>query len=87
MPKEEGKNQPDTESHEPRDEKEGCALEVFELLQYGHPFRDLSRRLSEHFRLEQYEARLKCIIVPRDRHHQPFALQKHVNISFHQSGN
>lgn len=68
VPKKEGENQPDTETHEPRDEEEWRAFEILELLQHGHPFRDLSHRLSKHFRLEQYEAPLQCRTASRDRY-------------------
>lgn len=56
MPKEESKDQPDAESHEPRDEEERGALEILELLQHRHPLRYLPCRLSKHFCLKRGEA-------------------------------
>jgi hypothetical protein len=44
MPKEESENQSDAKSHPPCDEKERDAFDVFELLQYRHPFRYFFRR-------------------------------------------
>ena len=52
VPEQKGEDQPNTEAHEPSNEEEGRALEVFKLLQYGHPFRDLSHRLGKHFCLK-----------------------------------
>lgn len=53
MPEEEGEDQAYAEAHEPRDEEKGSAFEILELLQHGHPFRDLSHRLGEHLGLER----------------------------------
>lgn len=53
VPEQEGEDQADTETHEPGDEEERGALQIFELLQHGHPFWDLPHRLSEHFCLKR----------------------------------
>jgi len=52
VPEEEGEDQPDAESHEPRDEEKRGALEVFELLQHRYPFRYFFHRLGKHFSLK-----------------------------------
>jgi len=44
MPEEESENQSDAKSHPPRDEEKRDAFDVFELLQYCHPFRYFFRR-------------------------------------------
>lgn len=62
VPEEEGEDQSDTEAHEPGDEQEGSAFQILELLQHGHPFRDLSHRLSEHFRLEIDTEKLRKLL-------------------------
>jgi len=52
MPEEEGKDQSDAESHEPRNEEKRGALEVFELLQHRYPFRYFFHRLGKHLGLK-----------------------------------
>lgn len=71
VPEEEGEDQADTEAHEPGDEQKGSAFEILELLQHGHPFRDLSHRLGEHFRLE-IDTNCQEFLFPQRETDQPF---------------
>lgn len=53
MPEEEGKDQSNTETHEPCNEKKRCTLQVLELLKNRQPFWYFTSCLGEHFRLKR----------------------------------